>query len=83
MELNVEMPTSMRISRQILTDQKQLQNMEYFNYLGSMITNDAICTQQIKSRIAMAKTEFHNTILFTSKKDLKLNKNLKSATLEA
>jgi hypothetical protein len=34
---------------------KQLENVEYFNYLGSMITNDARCTLEIKSRIAMAK----------------------------
>jgi hypothetical protein len=29
-----------------------------FNYLGSMITNDARCTREIKSRIAMAKAAF-------------------------
>jgi hypothetical protein len=44
----------------------------HFNYLSSMVANDAIYTQKIKSRIAMAKTEFHKTILFTSKRDLKL-----------
>jgi hypothetical protein len=66
MEMNVEIPKAMRISRQILKDQKQLENMEYFNYLGSKITNDAKCTQKIKSRSAMVKTEFHNTILFTN-----------------
>jgi predicted transposase YbfD/YdcC len=70
----MEIPKAMRISRQILTDQKQLENMEYINYLGSMITNDAICTQKIKTRIAMARTEFNKTILFTSKRDLKLKK---------
>jgi len=49
----------MRISRQqspkqVMIDQKQLQNVEYFNYLGSMITTDARCTREIKSWIAMA-----------------------------
>jgi hypothetical protein len=39
----------------IIIDQKQLENVEYFDYLGSMITNDARCTREIKSRIAMAK----------------------------
>jgi hypothetical protein len=39
----------------IMIDQKQLENVEYFNYLGSMITNDARCTHEIKSRFAMAK----------------------------
>jgi hypothetical protein len=56
----VENTKIMRISSQpypikIRIDQKQLENMEYFNYLGSMITNDARCTREIKSRIAMAK----------------------------
>ena len=77
MEINVEIPNAMRISRQILTDQKQMENTEYFNYLGSTITNYAICTEKIKSRIAMAKTEFHKTILFTSKRDLTLKRKLK------
>ena len=75
--MNVEIPKAMRISRQILTDQKQLDNTEYFSYLGNMITNDAICTQKIKCKIAMAKTKFHKTILFTSKRDLKLKKKIK------
>jgi hypothetical protein len=29
--------------------------VEYFKYLDSIITNDARCTNGIKSRIAMAK----------------------------
>jgi hypothetical protein len=41
-----------------MTDQKQLENMEYLNYSGSMITNDARCTREIKSRIATAKVAF-------------------------
>jgi hypothetical protein len=45
--------------------------MEYFNYLGSMITNDAKCTSEIKSRIATARAAFNNNMmtLFTSKPD--------------
>jgi len=43
---------------QIMVDQNQPENMEYFNYWGSMITNDARCTCEIKSRIAMAKAAF-------------------------
>jgi hypothetical protein len=38
-----------------MTDQKQLENVEYFNYLGSTITNDVKCTRKIKSRIATTK----------------------------
>jgi hypothetical protein len=63
----------MRISRQpylikIMIDQKQLENVEYFNYLGSMITNDAMCTREIKYSIAMARAAFNKKKnLFTSK----------------
>jgi hypothetical protein len=64
MEMNVEKPQIFRISRQpspvqIMIDQKQFENMGYFNYLGSMITNDARCTREIKSNIAMAKVAFN------------------------
>jgi len=50
----------MRISRQptfiqIMIDQKQPENVEYVNKIGSMITNDARSTQEIKFRIAKAK----------------------------
>jgi hypothetical protein len=52
-----------RISREptpvrIVIDQEQLKNVEYFNYLGSMITNDARCTREIKFRISVAKAAF-------------------------
>jgi hypothetical protein len=47
--MNLEKTNVLRISRQpslmkIMIDQKQLENVEYFNYLDSMITNDARCT---------------------------------------
>jgi hypothetical protein len=81
MEKNVEKTKVMRISRQtspikIMTDQKQLENVEYFSYLGSMITNDARCTREIKSRIAMAEAAFNKKTLFTSKLNLNLRKKL-------
>jgi hypothetical protein len=71
----------MRISRQpspvtITIDQKQLQNVECFKYLGSMLTNDGRRTCEIKSRIAMAKAAFNKKTLFTSKLDLNLRKKL-------
>jgi hypothetical protein len=81
MEMNVEKNKVMRISRQpapmkIIIDQKQLENVQYFNYLGSMI-NYARCTREIKSRIAMAKAAFNKKKnLFTSKLDLNLRKKL-------
>jgi hypothetical protein len=70
----------MRISREpspikIRIDQNQLENVEYFSYLGGMITNDARCTHEIKSRIAMAKAAFDKKkTLLTSKLDLNLRK---------
>jgi hypothetical protein len=57
MEINVEKTKVMRISRQpypikIMIDQKQFENVEYFNYWGNMITNDATRGREIKSRSA-------------------------------
>ena len=46
---------------------KQLENEEYFYYLGSMITNYARCTPEIKSRIAAAEAAFNEKALFTCK----------------
>ena len=43
---------------QIMVDQNQPENVEYFNYWDSMITNDARCTGEIKSKIAMTKAAF-------------------------
>ena len=64
MEMNVENTKLMRISRQpspvtIMIDQKQLENVECFKYLGSMLTNDGRCMCEIKPRIAMAKAAFN------------------------
>jgi hypothetical protein len=38
-----------------MIDEKQLENVEYCNCLGSKITDDARCTRGIKSSIDMAK----------------------------
>jgi hypothetical protein len=70
MEMNVEKTKVMRISRQphpikiIINKKKKLDNVKYFNYLGSMITQDARCTHEIKSRIAMAKAAFNKKKTF-------------------
>jgi len=50
-----------------MIDQIQLEIVECFKYLGSMLTNDGRCTCEIKSRIAMAKAVFNKKTLFTSK----------------
>jgi hypothetical protein len=58
-----------------MIDIKEPENVEYFNYLVSMITNEAICTHEIKSRIGMAKEVFNKSkAIFTSKLDVNLRK---------
>ena len=54
-------------------DQKQLDNLEYFDCLDSIIASGAICTREIESKIALAKQ--HST-KFISKLDLNVRKNL-------
>jgi len=81
MEMKVGKTKVMRISRQpypvtIMMDQKQLENVECFKYLGSMLTNDGRCMCEIKSGIAMAKAAFSKKTLFTSTLDLNLRKKL-------
>ena len=82
MEMNVDKTKVMRISRQpspvkIMIEQKQLENEEYFKYLGNMLTNDGRCACEMKSRIAMANTAFNKKrALLTSTLDLKLRKKL-------
>jgi len=54
----------MRISRQpfplkIMIDPKQLENVESFKYLGSILTKDGRCTCEINCRTAMAKAAFN------------------------
>jgi hypothetical protein len=72
----------MRISRQqipetIMIEQKQLENVECFKYLGNVLTNDGRCTCEIKCRISMAKAAFNKKrALFTSTLDLELSKKL-------
>jgi hypothetical protein len=44
--------------------------VEYFSCLASLITNDTICTDEIKSRISLAK------VAFKKKKKKKKKKSL-------
>jgi hypothetical protein len=81
MERNVEKTEVMRISRpfpvKIMIDQKQLENVVRFKYLGSVLTNVGRCTCEIKSRIAMAKAAFNKKrALCTGTLDLKLRNKL-------
>jgi hypothetical protein len=71
-----------RISRQPspiqnMISQTQTENVEYFNYLGSTITNNARCTQEITPWNAMAKAGFKKKkTLFTINLDLNFRKKL-------
>jgi hypothetical protein len=60
-----------------MIDQKQLENVEYINCLGSKITNDARCTREIKYRIVMAKAAFSRKKTFCNSK---LDLNFKEET---
>ena len=56
-----------------MIDKKQPENVVYSNHLGSLITNDARRTREIKSRITVPKTAFNmEKTLFTSKLDFNL-----------
>jgi hypothetical protein len=60
-----------------MIDQKQLENVESFKYLGNMLTNDGRCICEIKSSVAMAKAAFNKKrAVFISTLDLKLRKKL-------
>jgi hypothetical protein len=59
-----------------MIDQKQPENVKYFNFLGSMIINKARRTREIESRIAMTKGALNKKNLFTSKLDFKVTKYL-------
>jgi hypothetical protein len=57
-----------------MIDKRQLQIVEYLNWLGNMMTSDARCKQVIKSTISMVQIAFNKKkILFTRK----LNFNIK------
>jgi len=50
-----------------MIDQKQLENVKCFKYLGSVLTNYVRCTCEIKSKISMTKSAFSKKkTLFTS-----------------
>jgi hypothetical protein len=43
---------------QTMIDGKQLENLEYFNYLDSPVISDAKYTREVKSMTAMSKEAF-------------------------
>jgi len=67
--MNVEEAKIMRISRQpspipIMVYETQLENAEYRNCVGSVITNGAVCMCKDKSKICMAKAAFNKKETF-------------------
>jgi hypothetical protein len=67
--MNMEKTKVMRISRQptpvtIKIDQKQLENVKCFKYLGSLLTDDGRCISEIESRISMAKAALTRRRIF-------------------
>ena len=57
-----------------MMDQKQVENVEYFNYWGSMTTSDGDRTREIKSMGKLALNK--NSTLFTCQLDLNWRKKL-------
>jgi hypothetical protein len=58
-----------------MIDQNHLENVPH--YVSHRITSDVICTRELTSRIAMAKTSFsEKRTLFNSRLDLNLRKKL-------
>jgi hypothetical protein len=58
-----------------MINQKQPEDVGYINYLGSVITNYARYTREIKYKIAMVKAAFNKTVV-TSTSDLSVKKKL-------
>jgi Reverse transcriptase (RNA-dependent DNA polymerase). len=80
MGINVEKTKVKRNSRepspvQIMVDQKQLDSVDYFSYLDSMITNNERCKHEVQSRIATSKATFNKKKVHLFRKlDLNLKK---------
>jgi len=82
MEINGDKCKVMLISREegrgrIVVDGQELEQVDYFKYLGSILTRDGECTKEIRARIAQAKVAFNRKrTLMTGNLDLKLRKKL-------
>jgi hypothetical protein len=76
MEMNVEKSKVMRMSRhsssvQITIDEKQPENVEYFNCFGILITNGESCTPELQPKISMVSAAFNNKKTFHQQIELK------------
>ena len=61
----------------IYINNEELEQIEQFNYLGSLITSDCRCDSEIKRRIAMAKKSFVDKKNILTDKKLHMNLKLK------
>jgi hypothetical protein len=76
--MNVEKAKVMRIPSpkspaQDMIEQNQLDNVEYFSYMGGLIINNARYPIEIKSMIAVEKVTFDRTLTLSSETGYKLN----------
>ena len=82
MEINIDKSQVMRLSRsneslQIKANDKELEEVDRFKYLGSVLTRDGYCTREIKMIIAIANEAFNRKMsLLTSKLNIELKKKL-------
>jgi len=75
--LNLMRTSSQPSSVQIMKDQAQLENVEYFSYLGSMIKKSARCTESLTSSTVIANTAFNRKQnLCTTRFDLNWRKEI-------
>ena len=86
MKINVKKTKVMCISckggekMKIYIDAQEVEQVEQFKYLGSVISEDGYCDQDLKSRIAMGKNAFMaKKTLLTSRMDLELRKRIVKA----
>ena len=88
MKINVKKTKVMCISRKggekmkIYIDAQEVEQVKQFKYLGSVISEDGYCDQDLKSRIAMGKNAFMaKKTLLTSRMDLELRKRIVKSTV--
>ena len=65
----------------IMVCQKQLENVEYFSYMDSLMTSDARCTREIKCMIALAKVAFKKKTLCHQQIGLKFKEETKECNI--
>ena len=67
MEINIDKSQVMRVFRsneslQIKVNNRELKEVDYYKYLGSVLTRDGYCTKEIKMRTVMTKEAFNRKI---------------------